>query len=123
MFSGCSKLQVVDMSNINLTSIESGIDVFILVNNLEYLNIRGIINNPSIQIFNSLSSMIELKVCQNISILEGENIKYDCCFFNEDDIACKSNYMIVYYGSNHTYTNGYKIDGKETYQIGYEHGE
>ena len=31
--------------------------------------------------------------------------------------------MIVYYGSNHTYTNGYKIDGKETYQIGYEHGE
>ena len=118
MFYRCSKLQVLDMSNLNLNSVEEGKESFYEVSNLEYLNIRGIILNNSSQILDSLPQ-VNLTVCQNTSILQGENIKYDCCFFYEDDISCKPNYIVVYYGSDYTYTNGYeKGDTDDKYREG-----
>ena len=85
---------------------------------MEYLNIRGIILNNSNQILDSLPQ-VNLTVCQNSSILQGENIKNDCCFFYKYDISCKPNYIVVYYGRDHTYTNGYeKGDMDDKYREG-----
>ena len=108
MFFGCSELRVLDMSNIDMTSITAFVYIFNGVSSLQYLNIRGI-NNIKEEIFDSLSKM-DLYVCQDTILVKGDNIKNDCCFFYED--SC-NNYIIVYYGSNHTYTNGYKTGGEK----------
>ena len=116
-FNFCDKLKVLDMSNINLTNIKNFDFMFCYVDNLEYLNIRGIIN-PSEE-FVILFSDMNLKVCQNTTIIEGNNIINDCCFFYEDDISCNQNYIIVYYGNDHKYNNGYeKGDTDDKYREG-----
>ena len=114
MFYGCSELRVLDMSNIDMTSITTFDNIFNGVSSLQYLNIRGI-NNIKEEIFDSLSKM-DLYVCQDTMLVKGDNIKNDCCFFYDDDISCKSNYIIVYYGSDHQYNNGYKTDGEKKYK-------
>ena len=94
MFNGCANLQVLNMPKINMTSIESADKIFEGVSNLQYLNIRGI--NP-FDGFDNLFSGMNLSVCQNTSILEGQNIIYNCCFFYEEYDSCKPNYIIAYY--------------------------
>ena len=92
-FFSCDKLKVLDMSNINLKNIKNFDHMFYKVSNLEYLNIRGIINLPTG--FADYFKNMKLKVCQNTTIIEGNNIINGCCFFYEDDISCNQYYIIL----------------------------
>ena len=119
MFNGCAKLQVLNMSNINMTSIENAEKMFEGVSNLQYINIRSI---NAFEGFDGLLSGMNLNVCQSSPIIQGEKIINNCCFFYKDDISCKPNYMIVYYGSDHSYKNGYEkgdMDSKYREGINY----
>ena len=93
IFKSCSNLRVIDISGLDMKNDVETSEIFEMVSNLEYLNIRGIINLPTG--FADYFKNMKLKVCQNTTIIEGNNIINDCCFFYEDDISCNQNYIIL----------------------------
>ena len=116
MFYGCLSLILIDMSNLNLEKVKEAEFMFYGLPALEYLILNeGLYSDPiKEQIVEDLSDK-SLIICSDNKI-DG-NFEYLCCNYSLESHGCEKapNYMIVYYGSDHLYTKGYKTDGEDKY--------
>jgi surface protein len=108
MFSECSALKVLDISNFNLNNITSNKNLFKKVEALRYINIYHVEDNNKIIQNSNISSIGNLIVCEKeeMNIIETKNKR--CCYFNITADECvPDNYIIIYYGKESEYKNGF----------------
>ena len=117
MFYGCRSLILIDMSKLNLEKVKEAEFMFYDLPALEYLDLNESKYSDPIkeQLTSALSNKDKLIVYSEKKI-EG-NFEYLCCNYSLESHGCEKgpNYMIVYYGSDHIYSKGYKIDDEEEY--------
>ena len=115
LFSDCQELLALDISNFNSKNIKTSSAVFNNNKKLKYIKLYNITNLNNVDIKELINK--NLVVCQNNMILQSENLKYICCDFNLELERCHSNnYIRAKYGSNVTFTYGFKYftnSGKE----------
>ena len=104
MFSKCVSLKVLDISSFDMKNVEDYENMFLHVN-LSYLNLYDAKN---FIVDDKLNSMNKLTVCQKETILNNENIHTNCCYFDISKDECiSSNFILIKYGKNTTYENGF----------------
>ena len=117
MFSGCSSLQFLDISHFNLEKINKLDSMFKDVQNLEYINLYNVKNADMKFAENELYNINNLTVCQKgyAKIIKSDKIIEKCCYYDynseSDDKCFYTNYIILYYGSQAEYKNGFINDG------------
>ena len=109
MFSGCTGLMALDMSNINLENIESSENMFNNIAKLNFINLTNIQNIDKINM--DAIKNLKLLVCPNNKVLSSENFIYFCCRFNLEQKKCRTNNsIIVKYNKETNYKNGFQND-------------
>ena len=113
--SNCPKLRAIHMSGLNLAQVVESTDAFSNLK-LAYLDIKGTIFSDNLKetIQSSFDNQENLIVCQNEEIVK--NVINKCCDYNTASNKCRiidspytnSNYIIVHYGNNSVYENGYQ---------------
>ena len=110
LFKGCTSLKMVDISGLDLSSVQESSEVLTGTQSLKYINMMDIKASEGFkaQLKSELNEKEDLKVCQSEPILDGDNIISICCFFNIENGKCESmNYIVVYYGKDIVYGNGF----------------
>ena len=108
MFSGCSSLKVLDISNFNLNNITSNKSLFKNVEALRYINLYHVEDNKTIIQNSEITTIENLIVCEKeeMNTIVTENKR--CCYFNIPMDKCEpDNYIIIYYGKESEYKNGF----------------
>jgi surface protein len=109
LFSDCDSLKILDISNFNMENVNKSESMFSGVNNLQYINIYNMIDSQNIIGQSELKNLADLIICGQASILNKETSK--CCYYDyfSDNKGCLStNYMIIYYGNDAEYPNGFQ---------------
>ena len=116
MLQKCSSLQYLDMSNFDLSNIDNSDDINNMISGSEviiYINLSNMKNydNFKKQILDNsnLDTKDDLVVCQSQLIIENENASYICPFPKYNS----TNYIIIYYGDNAIYENGFVFNNNE----------
>ena len=126
MFSGCSSLQLLDISNFNLEKISKLNSMFKGLVNLNYINLYNVKNADIKFEENELYNINDLIVCQKTyaKIIKSDKIIEKCCYYNfseSEDKCFYTNYIIIYYGIQAEYKNGFIKDGRgEEFRSGIE---
>jgi surface protein len=104
MFGLCKSLKVLDISSFDMTKVEKYDKMFEGVN-LRYLNLY---NAKDFKVDDQLNKMDNLIVCKQEAILNNEKITRKCCYFDISTDECiSSNYILITYGKNTIYENGF----------------
>ena len=107
MFSDCKSLKVLDISNFDMENVTKSESMFSGVSNLKYINIYNMIDSQNIIGQSDLKNLADLIICGQASILNKETSK--CCYYDYEKEGCLStNYMIIYYGNDGEYPNGFQ---------------
>ena len=127
MFSGCSSLQSLDISNFNLEKVSQVNSMFKGLDNLKYINLYNVKNADIKFAENELYNINDLIVCQKsyAKIIKSDTIIEKCCYYDynseSEDKCTYTNYIIIYYGIQAEYKNGFIKDGKgEEFRSGIE---
>ena len=112
MFNGCKDLKVLDISNFNLDNITNHEKIFLDVQALRYINLYNVEDKYKIIQNSELNNLNNLIVCQKEEEIllsnTDNNRERRCCYFNITENMCKSdNYIILYYGKESEYKNGF----------------
>ena len=133
MFDGCSKLQYLDLSNFDTSEVTQLNSMFIRCTSLKVLDISSFdminvnkydsmfkgVNLRYLNLYyakdfkvdDQLNKMDNLTVCQKETILNNENIKRKCCYFDLlTDECISSNFILLNYGKNIIYENGFGLE-------------
>ena len=114
MFYKCNMLKVLDISSFNMKSISASNNyVFSNLINLKYINLYNVKDTNNIINESQLKYIKNLTVCQKEDIIKEETMDfYDiCCYYNISTNTCESgNYMLIYYGQDATYENGFSFN-------------
>jgi len=114
MLGNCESLKFLDISNYNLTNVKDIDNMFSNLNNLRYLNLYNANYNDNFKSYISNTFKKNLVICEKGDILTGANIIKKCCdSINILDCDVSENYIIIYYGSDATYENGFKMNYEE----------
>ena len=110
MFYKCRNLKVLDISNFQLDNIQNSENMFDKVGNLKYINLYYVEDNKEIIKNSGISSINNLTVCEKEDkIIPNNNIERKCCYFSIPNNKCESdNYIIIYYGKESEYKNGFE---------------
>ena len=107
IFSGCISLKVLDISSFDMKNVQDYKDMFKSVN-LRYLNLYQAKNFIVDEQINSIDNLL---VCQNEKIIKNEKIIRKCCYFDILTDGCiSSNYILINYGKDTTYENGFGLE-------------
>ena len=111
MFSSCNSLKVLDISHFNLENITNSEGIFNNVKILTYINLYHVKDKYKIIQSSKLSDIDNLMVCQKeeeILSTNTNNKKRECRYFNiTKDVFGSDNYIIIYYGEESVYKNGF----------------
>ena len=111
MFEGCETLEVLDISHFNLDNITNHENIFINVGTLRYIDLYYVEDRYKIIQNSTLNNLNDLIVCQKeeeILSTHDNNREKRCCYFNITLNMCQSNnYIILYYGKESEYRNGF----------------
>ena len=108
MFLNCKSLKVLDISSFDMKKVKDNKSVLFKGVNLRYLNLY---NAKDFIVDDQLNKMDNLTVCQQENILNNENIIRKCCYFDMSTDECiSSNYILIKYGINTIYENGFGLD-------------
>ena len=111
MFSGCTSLQYLDISHFITNQVSKSVSIFKNVTNLKYINLYRVEDINGLISESELNNLDNLKVCQTNNILKNQNIFNICCAYNIETDKCEyTNYIIVYYGKDVEYNEGFKND-------------
>jgi hypothetical protein len=114
MFSGCSSLEYLDISHFSSAKATKFDSMFKEVTNLKYLSLYKAEDTNNAISNSILSNLNNLTVCQQEKILLGDNLIDKCCKYNIEKSECEYvNYIVVYYGENVKYQNGYINDNRK----------
>ena len=112
MLSKCTSLISLDISNFDFGKIESSESfsyLFTDLTNLKYINLSNVKNYDILKSSSELSTKNDLTICQDEEIINNENAKYIC----QIPYKNSSNYIIVYYGNDVVYKNGFSFNEEE----------
>ena len=111
MFDNCKNLKVLDISHFNLDNVtdsENMKGIFSNVNSLRYINLYHVEDKNKIIQNSAISTLNDLIICQKEEIVQTKTNNRRCCYFNITENLCKSdNYIILYYGKESNYKNGF----------------
>ena len=111
MFDNCKNLKVLDISHFNLDNVtdsENMKGIFSNVNSLRYINLYHVEDKNKIIQNSAISTLNDLIICQKEEIVPTKTNNRRCCYFNITENLCKSdNYIILYYGKESNYKNGF----------------
>ena len=110
MFDLCYYLKFLDINSFDMKSVISADKIFFTLNSLKYINIYHVENSGEYIKTSSLNNIENLIVCQKEKILSSSSIKDECCYYDMETLKCESetsNYMVVYYGKNAEYSEGF----------------
>jgi surface protein len=111
MFSGCESLKVLDISHFNMEKISKADTMFLNITNIKYINLYDTKNAKKYISQSELKEIINLTVCQKEKIINNENRVEKCCYYNLDKNECENtSYIIVYYGEQAEYDNGFLVE-------------
>ena len=109
MFYNCFNLVCLEIKNFNMENVNQLIDAFYQLNKLRYLDIYNIRAKKDFINGNYLNQIDNLFVCQKNEIITNPSSKTICCHYDSEKMNCISiNYIIVTYGKDTTYENGFK---------------
>ena len=116
MFNNCTSLIILDISKFDF-SIDTYDDMFNILNNLKYLNIKNVVKGDYSFPDSPLNSIDNLKVCQSETLIDNVKATNICCVFDITTLDCKStpdgeeNYIILHFSNACTYSdNGFVGD-------------
>ena len=111
MFANCKNLKVLDISHFNLDNVtdsENMKGIFSHVHRLRYINLYHVEDKNKIIQNSAISTLNDLIICQKEEIVQTKTNNRRCCYFNITENLCKSdNYIILYYGKESNYKNGF----------------
>ena len=112
MFSDCNSLKYLYIYNFNTENLKTVTNMF--SNNLQYIDISNMTKNKVIKDeFSSLNSNKDLLICQINDIIQDVNTA--CCDIDSDEnkICNTNNYIIVQYGKQTEYNNGFGNENRD----------
>ena len=111
MFNGCKNLQYLDISSFDFSSISSIYAIFAGTNNLKYINLYNTKNPLKALKKQEMDNWENPIVCQKEYIITQSDTIEECCYFNISTSTCdSSNFIIITFGKDTTYQNGFIKD-------------
>ena len=117
MFNKCSSLEYLDMSNFDFSNINGSDGISNMISGSEAINYINLNNVKNYDIYkneildnSNLNTKDNLTVCQSELIIDNKNATYVCPFPKYNS----TNYIIIYYGDNVTYENGFIFNNNES---------
>jgi len=116
MLSKCTSLNSLDISNFYFGKIESSDSFSSLLadlTNIKCINLSNVENYDTLKGLikenSNLNTKNDLTICQNEEIINNENATYICQYPYHNS----TNYIIIYYGNDVVYENGFIFNDKE----------
>ena len=85
LFYNCSSLEILDIKNFNLISLETFDNIFIKMNNILYIDLMNLINEKNI--WESLNKKETFFICQIKDIIQNP-FAFNCCKFMTNPDEC-----------------------------------
>ena len=110
-------MEYLDISNFDFSNIVNSDGISNVISSSEaikYVNLSNVKNydnlKKEISDNSNLNTKNDLTVCQNELIIDNENAAYVCPFEKYNS----TNYIIIYYGNNVAYENGFIFNNNES---------
>ena len=114
LFYGCSNLILIDLYNFKFDRIITSYNMFKNLKNIQYINLLYVENSYNNISESELNRKKNLFVCQKENIMNENNIKNKCCYYNIKNSFCESDhYMILTYGKKINYDSGFVIKNEK----------
>ena len=117
MFSGCTSLEYLEISNFDTSNIENLSNMFNGVNDIKYINLyytKDIsVLTAEISKSTNLNTKSNLTVCQKEEIINNKDAYYECCeywYYNFTILRCDpDNYIKVKFKKDVSYPHGFSF--------------